>query len=304
MAETTAVYPQGDGDQERVQTAEEFRAKYGKKRFTSHTAPKAVLYTFLYECYLQGERRTISPLYPDITAIQQKVETYEDMDSWNGYLNLIEWQRSAFNTAVFMRNALQSNLSDLDNIVKSLIAAENLREELKGTELTEAANLWLYSLSIEAYTPQSHGYVIENLRKNVEAGLRYMTAYNTFIELIAEELKVPEYNLQKVLMRQVQESLADVNEALTILKEVAERNRAEEAKGASAGIMTQWTPEYFRESMKAFEPVGENLPPVPEDRQREARPRIREGVKKGQYSWYSTFFRFSSKYWREEVYGK
>lgn len=299
--ETTAT-PQGNGDSLSIKTSEEFRAKYGKKRFVSHTAPKAVLYTFLHDMYQQGEGGAKLPLYPDMMSIQEKVETYEDMDLWNGYLNLVEWQRSAFNTAVFMRNALQSNLSDLDHMIKSLIAAEELRGELRGVERTEAATLWLYSLSIEAYTPQSNAGIIITLRKNVEAGLRYMKAYNTFIELIAEETKTPEYVLLKVSMRRVWETLEAVNEALSMLRETVERNRAEEAKGASAGDLTQWTPEYFRETMKAFEPVGDNIPPVPKDKIQEARPRIKRALAKGNSSWYSVFFPYSSKYWRVDVY--
>jgi signal transduction histidine kinase len=302
MAEHTVVTPQGDGIISGSQTAEEYRNRYGKKHFTSKTAPKAVLYSFLYECFLQGEKKPILPLYPDIVSIRDKVETYEDMDSWNGYLNLIEWQRSAFNTAVFMRNALQSNLSDLDHMARNLIAAEELRGKLKSTDLSEDSRLWLYSLTIEAYTPQSGGGIIETLRKNIEAGLRYMKAYNTFMALIAEELKAPEYTIQKVLMLRVEDALEGVNEALSLLREVTERERAEEAQGTSAGILTQWTPEYFRETMKLFEPVGENLPPIPEETVQDARRRIKEGVKKGQYSWYTAFFRFSTKYWRVDVY--
>lgn len=299
--ETTAT-PQGNGDSLSIKTSEEFKAKYGKKRFVSHTAPKAVLYSFLYDVYQQGEEGTKRQLYPDMSSIQSKVETYEDMDLWNGYLNLVEWQRSAFNTAVFMRNALQSNLSDLDHMIKSLIAAEELRGELRNTERTEAATLWLYSLSIEAYTPQSGGGVITTLRKNIEAGLRYMKAYNTFIELIAEETKTPEYVLLKVSMRRVWETLEAVNEALSILRETVERNRAEEATGAAAGDLTQWTPEYFRETMKAFEPVGESIPNVPKDKIQEARPRIKKALSKGNSSWYSVYFPYSSKYWRVDVY--
>lgn len=299
MAENTVVTPQGDGDSLKIKTAEDFYKKYGKKHFTPKTAPKAVLYSFLYDMYQHGGAGGNKPLYPDIEGIRSKIETYKEMDSWNGYLNLVEWQRSAFNTAVFMRNALQGNLSDLDHMVKNLIAAEELRGNLKDTELSQDSALWLYSLTIEAYTPQSGGYTVSLLRKNIEAGLRYMKAYNTFMELIAEELKVPEYVYLKVLMAPALRSLAGVNEALSLLREVSERERE---SGTSAGILTQWTPEYFRETMKLFEPVGENLPPIPEEKIREARERIREGVKKGQYSWYSAYFRFSTQYWRVDVY--
>ena len=55
--------------------------------------------------------------------------------------------------------------------------------------------------------------------------------------------------------------------------------------------------------MKLYEPVGDNLPPIPEENVQEARRSIKEGVKKGLYSWYRAFFRYSTKYWRVDVYG-
>lgn len=296
MAENTVAFPQGDGDN-RIQTAAEFKEKYSKKRFSSHTAPKAVLYSFLYDIYQQGEGGVKATLYPDITRIQQQVDSYEDMDAWNGHLNLIEWQRSAFNTAVFMRNSLQGALSDYNHIVTALVSAENLRAELRDTQLTDTATLFLSNLTLEAYSPQSNGYTIEVLRKNITASLRYMIAYNTFVGLIAEELKVPEYVRLKVMMKGVQETLNEVNRALAILTEVAYRERAEEP-----GIYSTWTPEYLRETLRAFEPIGEDIPPVPEDRIREAKAGIRQGVKKGSYSWYTLYRRYSSQYWRADVY--
>lgn len=296
MAENTVQLPEGDGDN-RIKTAAEFREKYSKKRFTSHTAPKAVLYSFLYDIYQQGEGGVKGTLYPDITGIQQKVETYEDMDTWNGYLNLVEWQRSAFNTAVFMRNSLQGALSDYHHIVTSLIAAENLRADLRGEKLSETSTIFLSSLTLEAYAPQSNGYTITTLRKNIEASLRYMIAYNAFIELIAEELKTPEYVRLKVLMRGVHETLNEVNRALALLRDVANRERAEEP-----GIFPTWSQEYLQETLRAFEPVGEDIPPVPEDRVAFARDGIRRGIKKGQYSWYTLYQRYSSQYWRVNVY--
>lgn len=298
MADNTVQLPEGDGDNI-IKTAEEFKEKYSKKRFSSHTAPKAVMYSFLYDIYQQGEGGVKEALYPDIGGIQSKVETYEDMDTWNGYLNLIEWQRSAFNTAVFLRNALQSNISEYNRLAASLVSAENLRAELRDTQLTETATLFLSNLTLEAYSPQADGYSVDILRKNIEGGLRYMTAYNTFVRLIAEEAKTPEYVRLKVTMKGVQESLNEVNRALAILTEVAYRERAEEP-----GIFSSWTPEYLQETLRAFEPVGKDIPPVPEDKIREAREGIRRGVKKGQYSWYTLYRRYSSQYWRMDVYGK
>lgn len=297
MAENTVQLPEGDGDNI-IQTAAEFREKYSKKRFSSHTAPKAVMYSFLYDIYQQGEGGIKGTLYPDISGIQGKVETYEDMDTWNGYLNLIEWQRSTFNTAVFLRSALQSNISEYNRLAASLVSAENLRAELKGVQLTDTATLFLSNLTLEAYSPQADGYSVDILRKNIEGGLRYMTAYNTFVRLIAEETKTPEYVRLKVTMKSVQDNLNEVNRALAILTDTAYRERAEEP-----GIFPTWTPEYLQETLRGFEPVGKDIPPVPEEKIREARDGIRRGVTKGHYSWYTLYRRYSSQYWRMDVYG-
>ena len=298
MAENTVQLPEGDGDNI-IKTAEEFKEKYGKKRFSSHTAPKSVMYSFLYDIYQQGEGGVKEPLYPDIEGIRRKVETYEDMDTWNGYLNLIEWQRSAFNTAVFLRSALQSNLSEYNHIATALVSAENLRAELKDVDISETATLFLSNLTLEAYSPQADGYSVDILRKNIEGGLRYIKAYNTFIALIAEELKTPEYVRLKVRMDNVAESINDINRALTILTEVAYRERADKP-----GIYSTWTPEYLSATLRAFEPIGDNIPPVPADKIKEARDGIRRGVTKGQYSWYTLYRRYSSQYWRMDVYGR
>lgn len=295
MAYKTEEHPHGDGENV-IQTAAEFKEKYGKKRFTSHTAPKAVLYTFLYDIYQHNESGIQGTLYPDITGIQQKVETYEDMDTWNGYLNLTEWQRSAYNTAVFMRNSLQGALSDYNHIATSLIAAENLRAELRG-QLPETSAFFLSSLTLEAYSPQANGYTIDVLRKNIEASLRYLIAYNTFVGLIADELKTPEYVQLRVSTAAAYEAVNEVNRALAILTEVAYRERAEDE-----GKPGEWSAEYLRETLRAFEPIGEGLPPVPEDRIAFARDGIKRGVKKGQYSWYTLYLRYSTQYWRVNVY--
>jgi hypothetical protein len=295
MAENTVQYPDGGGNAI-IQTAAEFKEKYSKKRFSSRTAPKAVLYSFLYDIYQQSEGGVKEPLYPDITGIRNKVETYEDMDAWNGYLNLTEWQRSAFNTAVFLRNALQSNLSEYNRVISSLIAAENLRAELRAEQIPQSASLWLDALTLEAYSPQADGYSIDILRKNIEGGLRYTKAYNTFVALIAEETKTPEYARLMVTTQHQQETLNDINRALTILTETAYRERAED-QGAG-----RWTQEYLSETLRAFEPIGNELPPIPADRISEARDGIRRGVKKGSYSWYTLYRRYSSQYWRMDVY--
>ena len=92
-----------------------------------------------------------------------------------------------------------------------------------------------------------------------------------------------------------QESVNDINRALSVLTETAYRERAED-QGAGA-----WTEEYLRETLRAFDAIG-NPPPVPADRISAARDGIRQGVRKGSYSWYTLYRRYSSQYWRMDVY--
>lgn len=293
-------FPRG-GDQEKVSSAAEFKKKYGKKRFTAKSAPKAVMYSFLYECYQQNEGGVKESLYPDIREIQRMVRSVDDMNHWNAYIGLMEWQQSAFNTAVFMRNSLQTVLSDLDNITRSLIAGENLRREIKGDQ-PEIVWLWMSSLTIEEYDPQRNGSVITSLRRNAEAALLYMNAYNTFIELIAEEIKIPEYTLLKVRMSRIWEMLDDLNEALAVLREDVETHRAEELRGSAdretRGLSMLWTPEYLEEIMKLFQPIGKDLEPVPEEKKQQARARIIRDFGGTRMSWYAVFTSFASDYWR------
>lgn len=84
----------GPPDEDTRISSAEFRERYGRKRFTSKTAPKAVLWGFLYSCHELAEPGGIrSTLYPDMESIKNLITTYEDMDTWNGYLSLVEWHR-------------------------------------------------------------------------------------------------------------------------------------------------------------------------------------------------------------------
>ena len=283
-----------------VATAAEFKKKYGKKRFTAKSAPKAVIYSFLYECLQQSEGGVRESLYPDIRQIQSLVKTVDDMNRWNNYIGLMEWYQNSFNTAVFMRNALQTTLSDLDNITRSLIAGENLRREIVGDQ-PQTVDLWLSSLTIEAYTPQTHGAVITSLRRHAEEALRYVNAYNSFIDLVAEKVEIPECGIFGIKTAQVWELVDSLNEALTILREDVAEHREKEIRegGGETRSLTLWSPEYLVATMEAFQPIGKDLEPVPQEKKGRAEARIMRDFKLAGMSWYSIFREYSSDYWRK-----
>ena len=222
------------------------------------------------------------------------------MNRWNNYIGLMEWYQNSFNTAVFMRNALQTTLSDLDNITRSLIAGENLRREIVGDQ-PQIVDLWLSSLTIEAYTPQTHGDVIMGLRRNAEEALRYVKAYNSFIELIAEVVEIPECTVFRVKMSKIWELMDSLNEALDVLREDVAEHREKEIRegGGETRSLTLWSPEYLSETMKAFQPIGKDLEPVPKEKKGRAEARIVRDFKLAGMSWYSIFREYSSDYWRK-----
>ena len=285
---------------DRANTPEEFREKYQKKRFTSGNAGKAQVLNLLYTIYQINagvKRDTVQDLYPDLRPIRDKVKTYGDMNAYNSYYYLLEWQRPAFDSAVVMRNALKSVLADYADRAKTMIAGENIRREI-GESASASLKLWLSTITIEAYTPQSNGYAISVLRQNIDKGLREMNAYNSFVELLARITEIPEYTALKVSMRPVYSLIEELNEALECLREDIATHRAEEIKpDATAGEvlkdLTLWTPEYLRETMRLFEPVEKEVPPVSDEAEAEAKARIRRDFK-SQISWDSIYTAYSS----------
>jgi len=292
----TTEYPHGDVEREGAQTVEEFREKYGNKRFSSKTAPKSLLYSFLFDIEQLNDGGIKGSLYFDMEKIKRQVNTVEDMNTWNAYLNLIEWQRSAFNTAVFMRNTLRSCLSDYHHMITSIIAGEEIRREVQG-EQTTAFTSFLHSLTLESYDPQSDGhYVVLTLRKNIEAALLYMNAYNSFMDILADFTKTPEYTLLKVTMGETLDALRSVNEELDCLRKSVAENREPEIKAAKDG--KAWPLEYLQETMKAFAPVGVDIPPMPEGKKKTAKDRIKRDFSRLRLSWHSVFTSYASDYWR------
>lgn len=282
----------------RAETAQELKEKYGRKRFTSSNAWRIVLYNYVYAAYQIEEGAKageIKQLYSaslkkghtrSAQNIIAKIDCAEDMNRYNAFVHLQEWTENAFKTAVFMRNALKSVISDYYNISASIIAAEELSHTL-GSKAKEAdVVLWLSSLSIYRYSPQAHGNNIYALRRNITLALRYLKAYNTFIEMIASAVKVPEYTVFKVDTQSTNEGLSALNDILsTLVSTLREYNKKEN--------------EYLNETLKAFEPVETEADPIPESNIRKSEAIISALCQYGHKSWTGAFSTLYSGYWRQ-----
>ena len=282
----------------RAETVEEFKEKYGKKRFTSSTAWRIVLYNYVYAAYqIEEGAKTgeIQKLYnsslkkggvhpsKDVIA---RISTNEDMLRYNAFVHLQEWTENAFKTAVFMRNALKSVIADYYNITASIIAAEELAKVLGSKAEEPKVSLWLSTLTLDNYAPQTHGAGINALRRNITLALRYLKAYNTFIEMVAAAVDMPEYTVFKVNTQNTNNGLLELNEALSALVSLTNENREAEA-------------EYLKETLKAFDPIEIEPEPIPEGNIKKADAIISVLCRQGFKTWTSAFSALYAGYWRQ-----
>lgn len=316
---------------------DEFIQKYYRKRFTPANAGKAYLLNFLFDVY-KGNSRQVNTTLWNIALLKEKIKTEEDMKSFDAYYHLTEWLRNLYENSRTMRNALRSVMADYYHITTSILAAENVRRcvintpivsklsTLKAEEFKEELSgnpdatltLWLNTLTLEAYTPQAGGAsLINTLRENIREGLRYMVAYHTFLDVIAEYTGIPECAFLKVKTEYIMEDIVSLNEALDLLRDDVEKYREPEIReymtirpkdykidelkegpqlvNFPPASLTLWTPEYLRATMEYFRPV-EGEPPVPEERVDYLRNIIRRDFKTGIINWYVLYTWYSIKY--------
>lgn len=283
---------------ERAETAQELKEKYGSKRFSSSNAWRVVLYNYVYAAYQVEEGAKtgeIKQLYSgslkrgrtrsakDIIA---RIDRTEDMLRYNAFVHLQEWTENAFKTAVFMRNALKSVISDYYNITASIISAEEVVKALGSKAEEPQVSLWLSTLTIGGYGSQGHKDGILALRRNITLALRYLKAYNTFIEMIASAVKVPEFTVFKVDTKSTDEGLLSLNEALsTLVSLIRERRGAED--------------EYLNDTLTAFEPVETEAEPIPERNIEKSEAIISVLCQQGYKTWTSAFSALYAGYWRQ-----
>lgn len=319
-----------------ARNTDEFILKYAKKRFTPSNAGKAYLLSFLLDAYSMSETGVKTTLW-NIDLLKSKIKTEEDIQSFDAYYYLTEWLRVLFEESRTMRKALRSVVSDYLHITTSVLAAENIRQRIIDTSITKKLHtlsgkeireemdnnpdtlltLWLNTLTLEAYTPQSDGWtLLQSLRENIGEGLRYMVAYQTFLDVIAEFTGIPECAYLKINLSYLKDTLSSLNEALEALRDNVAAHREPEIREATVSApgnslkridfelsekeflpasLAHWTLDYLKATMRGFQPV-EEPPPVPEERVYFLRDSIRRDFKRQYINWYVLWSRYSSRY--------
>lgn len=289
--------------EKRAETAEEFREKYGRKRFTSSTAGKGVILAYSYWAYLRKEGLSnaeliAQPLYKDMNAIRAKVETVEDARLYNQYLQLEAWLAEGFEAALFMRNGLRSVLAHFYSITSGAIAGEELRDALGAQADEDKVALWLSLLSVDNLRPTTSTYETAlTLRQNIENGLQYLKVYNTLITIIAAEIEIPELVIFQMDMQPVNELITDLNEALDLLRGAIDKRATVPDEQALTTAPPLFTERAKRATLEAFREVSPDAPPIPEENIRATERYIRDNILHGSKAWQNLFTQLSNNYW-------
>lgn len=287
----------------KAETAEEFKAKYGKKRFTAANAGKALIYRFIYWTYLKNEGMTneeiaAQPLY-NMDNIRRKPETLKDALQYNVYVNLQEWLTNAFDSAVYIRNATDGVISHFYTIVAYAIAGENLRAALGEAIHEDKVALWLSALSVDGLRPTKSAYNLAlSLRANIDAGLRYLNVYNTLIDMIGKEIEIPEFTVFQVNISNTKDRIERLNAALDLLRdEISNRGVVPDGEAAPA-ISPAFTPKEMEATLEAYREVSPDVPPIPVDNVTYTERNLRAFVLEGSKAWTNLFSILSKDYCR------
>lgn len=287
----------------KAETAEEFKAKYGKKRFTAANAGKALIYRFIYWTYLKNEGMTneeiaAQPLY-NMDNIRRKPETLKDALQYNVYVSLQEWLTNAFDSAVYIRNATDGAISHFYTIVADAIAGENLRAALGEAIHEDKVALWLSALSVDGLRPTKSAYNLAlSLRANIDTGLRYLNVYNTLINMIGKEIEIPEFTVFQVNISNTKDSIERLNAALALLRdEISNRGVVPDGEAVPA-ISPAFTPKEMEATLEAYREVSPDVPPIPVDNVTYTERNLRAFVLEGSKAWTNLFSILSKDYYR------
>jgi hypothetical protein len=287
-----------------AKTAQEVKEKYGRKRFNASNAGKSLIYSYIYWGYLKNEglnneEIANQPLYSNLNAIIAKVETVNDAHIYNVYMHLQEWLASAFETAVFMRNATNSVIAHFYSIVSSAIAGENLRNTLGEQANAGAIALWLSTLSVDCLRPTKDSYfMVKSLRENIKKGLLYLNVFNTLIAMIAEQTEIPELTLFQVDLTTTKDTIAYLNKALNALREDISKREVMLDEEIKVSISPAFTQKELDTTLEAFRNVSPNAPPIPDDNIIFTKRNISAFVLTGGKAWTNLFTILSKDYWR------
>lgn len=287
----------------KAKTAQELKKKYQKKRMTASTAAKYYLYDYIYWAYLKDEKKPIDfskdrVLQDETPVFDILINDAEALKLYEIYNDLCEWINSAFENAVLMRNSLLDYIRMFRYIVTVSTAGENLRHTLgdldhddKMVFLAELTPIDILSTDPPMYKEKT---ILRDLRDKIERNLCYLNAYNSLIEIIAKQIKVPELTIFQVDMSAVNGKILLLNDALTPLREIINKRVIPDREIPLEG---------WEERLKALDEVPCTAPPVPTENLLQAENNVKTILStQSNFTWSGAFSVIRKGYWLKESY--
>lgn len=293
----------------RAETAQELKEKYNRKRMTASTAAQYYLYNYLYWHYLTNEGKPVDHLRDSVLNDDSPVYDALQRDLiaggkisvlYNIYCDLCEWLNSSFESAVLMRNSLLDYIGIFNNEITTIIVGENLRYIFSDQDHDEKIALCLRVLTIDSLRPtETEFHNMTTLRQRIERNLCYLNAYNTLIEIIAKQIKVPELTLLQVDMRAASNLIFRLNVTLEVFREELGKREVVPDGESEPSLSPPLTPEEKEEMLKAFEDISFNAPPIPKENLTHAENHVKTILSTtSNFTWSGAFKAISKDYWR------
>lgn len=298
------LYEIQNGQKMKAENSAEFRAKYGKKRFNASNAGKAHILAYTYWAFLKYEGLSndeliAQPLYKNLKAYRKKLQTFDDISTFNAYMNLEEWVSNALESALFMRNATKSVIAHFYSIASGAVAGEELRNALGDQANDRKISIWLSTLSVDSLRPSTGSYeTVLVLRENIDKGLRYINVYNTLVKMIADAIEIPEFDVFQLDTEPIRTITAQLNEALDLLREAIRKRETVPDEQAIITAPPFFTAKAKEATLEAFRDVSTEAPPIPAENTANTERALRSYVLKGARPWDFLFVLLRSDYWR------
>lgn len=258
-------------------TAEEYRAKYGRKRLNDSTLIRAYLLNQIYHKQYPNE----TDLY-DFAKVEAKRN--ERIDSNEAvWINCYNYDLIAND----IENKAKEATLHYDRVMfiilyftaklKAATAAEVIRADA-GQDI-KAAEAWrvMHAISLDSLYTESisrnESHIMASYTKTLMDSMRYIHAFNECIKLLAEALDIPEIEYYDIDTSFLVHGIEVVNELIETIKNNAsyrldEANAPEESVPdftGTNGLYHDKTHELIRKAFKTLKPIPTQTEPIPDN---------------------------------------
>lgn len=201
----------------KAETTQEFKAKYGRKRFSSATAGKQLIIAYLYLCYQMEEgipeKKQKSLYRASFDQIAEKVDksSKTDIVRFATADALLTWIRTAQKAAVMARDALNSLVLSVTVLSSSFVLCAHTLINHGLDTAKDPSSLQDAMINVINTTGETVSYTMERLSECYNQ----VNGYNNFIAIIAEELNIPELTILQVYTEETNKLIKDLNASLT-----------------------------------------------------------------------------------------